>query len=178
MNTAWVGLGSNLGASVRVLEAAVHRIGALEATRLHGVSPAYRTSPWGGVSQPEFVNAVLAVDTEQAPRQLLENLLQIEKDLGRRRDGKRWGPRLIDLDLLVFADSRLNEPGLVVPHPHLHERAFVLAPLNDLAADLQVPGRGRVGDLLARLDPSDLDGLCLMADWNGSAWNIIESEVS
>lgn len=178
MTSAWIGLGSNLGASLSILRKAVASIARLEGTRVHGVSPAYRTPPWGMTNQPDFINAVLEIETEREPRQLLGNLQTIERDLGRSRNKEQWGPRQIDLDLLVFGSRRLNEPDLVVPHPHLHERAFVLVPLNELAPDLNVPGRGLVSELLARLDGAELEGLRVMADWNGSEWDINQREAS
>ncbi len=178
MNPAWIGLGSNLGASMRVLEAAVVGIGNLEHTQLQAVSPSYRTPPWGGVDQPDFVNAVVQVETAQTPGQLLENLLQIESELGRTRDGARWGPRVIDLDVLVYAESQLNEPDLIVPHPRLHERAFALMPLHDLSPELEVPGRASVRELLQRLDPGERDRLKVIAEWDGSGWITHQREVS
>ena len=161
-----------------ILGASIEHIAQLEGTRLKQVSPAYRTQAWGVVDQPDFINAVVAVDTTQNPRQLLENLLKIERELGRTRNGLRWGPRLIDLDLLVFSDLQLNEPDLVVPHPRLQQRAFVLAPLNDLSPALQVPGRGTVGELLLDLEEADRNSVQILAEWSGSDWNIIEREVS
>ena len=178
MTSAWIGLGSNLGASLSILADAVDGIRSLDATRLRDVSPAYRTPPWGVTNQPDFFNAVVEVETEQSPRQLLENLLEIEQRLGRRRNDQHWGPRLIDLDLLIYADRQLDEPDLIVPHPHLQERAFVLVPLNDLAPDLHVPGQGPVSDLLSRLDETERGSLRVMADWNGSEWNTKHREVS
>ena len=109
------------------------------------------TEPWGYAEQPRFVNAVAELETDEQPRALLERLLAIERELGRTREGPRYGPRTIDLDLLLYGDEQLDEPGLVVPHPQLHERAFVLEPLAELAPDLVVPGRGPLKALLSRL---------------------------
>jgi len=114
----------------------------------------YRSAPWGRADQPEFVNAVVALQTELTPRELLEALLKIERAAGRARDATRWGPRVLDLDILMFGDRLIDEPGLHVPHPHLHERAFVLLPLAEIAPDLIVPGHGRVDDLARRIDAS------------------------
>ncbi|MGH8213525.1 MAG: 2-amino-4-hydroxy-6-hydroxymethyldihydropteridine diphosphokinase, partial [Rhodanobacteraceae bacterium] len=108
----------------------------------------YRSAPWGNIEQPEFVNAVAELDTSLEPRELLDALLAIERAAGRERKGERWGPRVLDLDLLLHGARVLDEPGLTLPHPHLHERAFVLLPLNDVASDLEVPGRGLVRELL------------------------------
>lgn len=110
------------------------------------------TDPVGVVDQPRFLNGAAAVDTELSPQELLEALLAIERRLGRVRDGTRWGPRTIDLDLLLYGDDVLDEPGLRVPHPRLHERRFVLEPLAELDPGLVVPRTGRVSELLAALD--------------------------
>ena len=115
------------------------------------VSALRETDPLGLVDQPRFLNAAAAVDTDLSARDLLDVLLGVERVLGRTRDGPRYGPRTIDLDLLLYGDERIDEPGLDVPHPRLHERRFVLEPLAELDADLAVPGRGRVGELLAGL---------------------------
>jgi 2-amino-4-hydroxy-6-hydroxymethyldihydropteridine diphosphokinase len=104
-------------------------------------------------TQPDFVNAAALLDTTLEPRALLDALLGIERAFGRERR-ERWGPRTLDLDLLLYADAVIDVPGLHVPHPHLHERAFVLRPLADIAPDAMVPGQGWVADLLARVDAS------------------------
>jgi 2-amino-4-hydroxy-6-hydroxymethyldihydropteridine diphosphokinase len=110
------------------------------------------TDPVGVVDQPQFLNGAAAVDTELTPRALLEALLTIERRLGRVRDGTRWGPRIVDLDLLLYGDEVVDEPGLRVPHPRLRERRFALEPLLELDPELVVPGAGRVSDLVAALD--------------------------
>jgi 2-amino-4-hydroxy-6-hydroxymethyldihydropteridine diphosphokinase len=141
-HTAYVGIGANLGDRLAALRAAVRRLGRGPGTRVPRCSPVYETAPWGPVpDQPAFLNAVCEVVTTRAPRGLLAHLLAIEAALGRVR-GVAQGPRTIDLDLLLYDDLVLTEPGLVVPHPRLHERAFVLAPLADLAPDLRHPVRG------------------------------------
>ena len=109
------------------------------------------TEPWGYADQPRFLNAVAELETDEPPRALLARLLEIERELGRTREGPRYGPRTIDLDLLLYGDDRLDEPGLGLPHPRLHERAFVLEPLAELAPELVVPGFGPVKALLSRL---------------------------
>ena len=116
------------------------------------VSTFRETDPVGYEDQPRFVNAVVALETELGPRELLEQLLAVERALGRTRDGPRYGPRTIDLDLLVYGDDAFDEPGLHVPHPRLAERRFVLEPLFELAPDLVIPGAGPVSALLAGLE--------------------------
>ena len=147
MARAYIGLGSNLGDR----EAALR--GALELLRddVVAVSSFRETDPVGYLDQPRFLNAAAALETELEPRVLLERLLEVERELGRTRDGPRFGPRTIDLDLLLYGDRVVDEPGLVVPHPRLAERRFVLEPLAELDPDLVVPGLGRVRDLLAWL---------------------------
>jgi 2-amino-4-hydroxy-6-hydroxymethyldihydropteridine diphosphokinase len=146
MERAFVGLGSNLGDREATIRAALARLDGVVA-----VSPLRETDPVGFEDQPRFLNGVAAVDTELPPRALLERLLAIERELGRTRGGPRFGPRTIDLDLLVYGDLAVDEPGLTLPHPRLHERRFALEPLAELAPDLVVPGRGPVHDLLAGL---------------------------
>jgi 2-amino-4-hydroxy-6-hydroxymethyldihydropteridine diphosphokinase len=144
---AYVGLGSNLGDREQAIRNAAETI---EATRLSEIR---ETEPWGYADQPLFLNAVAEVETELGPRALLDELLDVERRLGRERGGgPRYGPRTIDLDLLLYGDEVIDEPGLTIPHPHLHERRFVLEPLVELDAALVVPGRGHVSDLLAALD--------------------------
>jgi len=147
VTTAYVGLGSNLGDREQAIRSAAEAIGA---TRLSALR---ETEPWGYEDQPLFLNAVAEIETELRPRELLEELLDVERRLGRvRGEGPRYGPRVIDLDLLLYGGETVSEPNLTVPHPHLHERRFVLEPLAELDADLVVPGLGRVSDLLAALD--------------------------
>ncbi len=154
MTRAYVGLGSNLGDREAMLRTAVDELGADPEIDVAAVSAARDTAPVGFVDQPRFLNAVAAVDTELPARELLDRLLAVERRLGRTRDGPRFGPRTIDLDLLLYGDERISEPGLDVPHPRLHERLFVLEPLAELDRDLVVPGRGPVAGLLAGLQSS------------------------
>jgi 2-amino-4-hydroxy-6-hydroxymethyldihydropteridine diphosphokinase len=142
---AYVGLGSNLGDREQLIRDAAALIGA---TRL---STIIETDPWGYEEQPRFLNAVAEVETDLEPLAFLAHLLDIERRLGRERIGPQWGPRTIDLDLLLFGDRVLDEPGLVVPHPRLRERRFVLEPLAELAPDLEIPGNGTVLAALAGL---------------------------
>jgi 2-amino-4-hydroxy-6-hydroxymethyldihydropteridine diphosphokinase len=155
VNPAWIGLGSNLGKPCVALRRAMALMDGLPGTQVRMVSPAYWTPPWGVTGQPDYLNAVVKLVTELAPRSLLDALLNIECQLGRRRGGERWAPRELDLDLLVYDDQMLLEPNLVVPHPRLHQRAFVLVPLNDISPGLVVPGQGRVADLLAALPAAE-----------------------
>ena len=152
MTTVYIGLGSNLADPPAQVEAGLRALARLPRTRLSAHSHLYLSAPWGRVDQPAFVNAVATLETELAPRDLLDALLALERAAGRERDGTRWGPRVLDLDRLVFGDRRIEEPGLRVPHPHLHERAFVLVPLAEIAPGLDIPGWGRVADLLAYID--------------------------
>ena len=147
MTRVFVGLGSNLGDREETIRAALSRLDGVVA-----VSHLRETDPVGFEDQPRFLNGVAALETELPPRELLDRLLEVERSLGRTREGPRFGPRTIDLDLLVYGDLELDEPGLTVPHPRLHERRFVLEPLAELAPDLVVPGRGPVRDLLAGLE--------------------------
>jgi 2-amino-4-hydroxy-6-hydroxymethyldihydropteridine diphosphokinase len=147
---AYVALGSNLGDREHTLLGAVDALAAEHGIRVLGVSRLIDTEPVGYVDQPRFLNGVLAIETELPPRELLDRLLLIERAFGREREGvPPQGPRTLDLDLLVYGDAEIDEPGLRIPHPRLHERAFVLAPLAELAPGLEVPGRGRVEALLA-----------------------------
>ncbi|TVQ87606.1 MAG: 2-amino-4-hydroxy-6-hydroxymethyldihydropteridine diphosphokinase [Chromatiaceae bacterium] len=147
---AYIGIGANLSAPEQQVEAALQALAVLATSRLVAVSPRYRTVPVGPVAQPDFINAVACLETRLDPGALLQALQQIELAQGRVRDGPCWGPRTLDLDLLLYNDLCLQAPGLQLPHPHLHQRAFVLIPLAAIAApDLHIPGRGRLGDLLA-----------------------------
>jgi 2-amino-4-hydroxy-6-hydroxymethyldihydropteridine diphosphokinase len=145
MTRAYVGVGANLGDREATIRAAIETLPAVVA-----VSKLRETDPVGVVDQPPFLNGAVALETELAPRDLLAVLLAVERELGRERR-ERWGPRTIDLDLLLYGDEAIDEPGLTVPHPRLHERRFALEPLVDLDPDVAIPGRGRVADLLAGL---------------------------
>lgn len=151
MPRAYVGLGSNLGDRERMLWGAVHMLAFNPEVDVVAVSSIRETDPVGFADQPRFLNAAAAVDTELDPRALLDLLLSVERELGRMREGSRFGPRTIDLDLLLYGDEVVDEPGLTVPHPRLHERRFVLEPLAELDPDLTVPEKGSVQALLAGL---------------------------
>jgi 2-amino-4-hydroxy-6-hydroxymethyldihydropteridine diphosphokinase len=148
---AYVGLGANLGPREGTLRRAVGLLASEDGVEVAAVSTLRETDPVGIVDQPRFLNGAVAVDTTLEPRRLLDVLLRIERELGRVRDGSRWGPRTVDLDLLLYGDEVVDEPGLRVPHPRLHERGFALEPLAELDPELEIPGRGRVSELLARL---------------------------
>jgi len=149
---AYIGIGSNLDDPARQVRAALDALKRLPRSTFVGASRLYRTAPWGNADQPPFVNAAAAISTALPPRELLEALLAIERAQGRVRGGERWGPRVIDLDILVYGDARIDEPGLRVPHPHLAERPFALLPLADLDPALEIPGLGLVYALVQRVD--------------------------
>jgi 2-amino-4-hydroxy-6-hydroxymethyldihydropteridine diphosphokinase len=151
--TACIALGSNLEDPREQVRRGFEALATLPQSRLLARSRLYRTSPWGITEQPDFINAAARLETSLTPRALLDALRTIESRAGRVR-GVRNGPRVLDLDLLLYGDRIVDEPGLVVPHPRLHERAFVLLPLADVAPELEVPGHGRIRDLLARVDAS------------------------
>jgi 2-amino-4-hydroxy-6-hydroxymethyldihydropteridine diphosphokinase len=128
---AYLGLGSNLGDRAAHLQSAVDGLAAADGVTVVAVSPVYETDPVGGPEQPEYLNAVVAVDTDRTARELLEIAQRLEHEAGRER-GERWGPRTLDVDVLLVGDDEVDEPDLVVPHPRLYERAFVMVPLADL----------------------------------------------
>ncbi|MBI3936603.1 MAG: 2-amino-4-hydroxy-6-hydroxymethyldihydropteridine diphosphokinase [Betaproteobacteria bacterium] len=156
--TAFIALGSNLDDPVSQVTRAFAGLGALPATRLVARSSLYRSTPVGYAGQPDFVNAVAQIETELAPRALLEALLALEAAHGRTRDFPN-APRTLDLDLLLYGDMMLHEPGLAVPHSRMHERAFVLVPLAEIAPQCAIPGRGPVAELAARADARGLTRL-------------------
>jgi 2-amino-4-hydroxy-6-hydroxymethyldihydropteridine diphosphokinase len=149
---AYVALGANLGDREATLRRAVELLAADPEIDVVRVSMLRETDPVGVVDQPRFLNGAAALETELSARELLDRLLAVERTLGRIRDGERWGPRTVDLDLLLYGDLQSDEPGLTVPHPRLHARRFALEPLAELAPDAVVPGRGPVSALLAALD--------------------------
>jgi len=148
---AFVGLGSNLGDRESVVREALRRLDALEGVTVVGVSTLRETDPVGYVDQPRFLNGAAEVETTLRPRALLEALLEVERSLGRTRTGPRYGPRVIDLDLLLYEDEALEERGLTVPHPRLHERAFALEPLLELDPALAAPRLGPLAPVLRKL---------------------------
>lgn len=159
---AYVGLGGNVGEAAAILRQALAALDGLPRTRLLRASRLYRTPPWGQRDQADFVNAVAALDTQLEARMLLDALLGIERDFGRERaiDGSdRWGPRTLDLDLLLHGTAEIDEPGLHVPHPHLHERAFALVPLLEIAPGIVIPGRGAASAALAAIAADGIEAL-------------------
>lgn len=150
---AYVGLGGNVGAVAETLRLATQALDALPGIRVKTASRFYRTPAWGVEDQPDFINAVVAVETTLEAQVLLQSMLRIEVEFGRHRAaGERWGPRTLDLDLLLYGDSRIDVPGLSLPHPRLHERAFVLVPLLEIAPDIAIPGQGPARDALSRVE--------------------------
>lgn len=150
---AYVGLGANLGDRESTIRRAVALLGGAVGVSVVATSTLRETEPWGPVPQPRYLNGVAAVDTELGPRELLDVLLEVERRLGRVRAAEeRWGPRTIDLDLLLYGEHVVDEPGLAVPHPRLRERRFALEPLVELAPAAIVPGQGTAAGLLAALD--------------------------
>jgi 2-amino-4-hydroxy-6-hydroxymethyldihydropteridine diphosphokinase len=151
---ACIGLGGNLGDVATAIDHALAALGGLPGTLVVQRSRLYRTKAWGMTAQPDFLNAAVVLSTTLSAEALLAELLLIERKAGRDRgtQSERWGPRALDLDLLLYGDAVIANPGLCVPHPHLHERAFVLVPLAEIAPDALVPGRGRVDALLMAVD--------------------------
>lgn len=150
--TAYLGLGSNLDDPAAQVARAVTTLGRLRDSRLLAVSRFYRNPPMGPQDQPDYVNAVVALETFLEPRELLAEMQAIERAQGRDRSGPRWGPRTIDLDLLAYGEQVIDEPQLHVPHPGVAERAFVLVPLAEIAPDARLPGLAPLATLLAGVD--------------------------
>ncbi len=149
MERIYIGLGSNLAEPRQQLQAALAAIAALPASQLVAISSFYASDPLGTADQPRYVNAVAALDTHLQPLELLDALQRIELEQGRVRKAERWGPRTLDLDILLFGQRCLAEERLTVPHYHMHARAFVLYPLAEIAADLQLPDGRSLAALLA-----------------------------
>jgi 2-amino-4-hydroxy-6-hydroxymethyldihydropteridine diphosphokinase len=156
---AYVALGSNLSEPARQVQAAFEALTELPDARLVARSSLWRSRPMGPQDQPDFINAAAGLLTTAEPRIFLAGLQAIERRLGKSAPAVRWGPRVIDLDLLVFGDLELDEDGLVLPHPGLHQRNFVLYPLAEIAAELQVPGLARVCRLLAGVPAAGVERL-------------------
>ena len=157
---AFVGLGGNLGDPAATLGAALQALDEVQGTRLLRASRLYRTPAWGVEQQPDFINEVVMLETRLGAPALLESLFVIERRHGRVREAEqRWGPRTLDLDLLLYGDAMIDEPGLRVPHPYLHERAFALLPLLEIAADVEIPGRGLARNAVSLLEKSNIQSL-------------------
>ena len=162
-STAWLSLGGNLGDPAKSMAAALRILDAEENTRVVAVSALYRTPPWGKTDQPDFLNAAAQLATRLSPRELLDLCLEAEQKLKRVR-AERWGPRLIDIDILLFDDVAVREPGLEIPHPRLSERAFVLAPLAEIAPALEIGGVP-AAEWLAKLETAGIERLPSRPNW-------------
>ncbi|GAA5159081.1 2-amino-4-hydroxy-6-hydroxymethyldihydropteridine diphosphokinase [Viridibacterium curvum] len=157
--SAWIGIGANIGDNpAEAVRGAITALGKAPHCRLQAHSALYRTAAIGGEPQPDYINAVARIETALGPALLLETLLAIEKQFGRVRSTPN-APRTLDLDLLLFSDRQINQHGLIVPHPRMHERAFVLAPLAEIDPDLEIPGRGIVSTLLAAVQDQSISTL-------------------
>ena len=151
---AYVGLGSNLHGPAGQLQAAIEMLGTLARTRLIAQSSLYRSAPFGGIEQPDFMNAAVSLLTQLTAQELLAEMRR-----GRDRDEVRWGPRVLDLDLLVYGGMTIAEPDLVVPHPGIAERNFVLLPLQEIAPELVIPGLGRLASLPVNVQEPQIERL-------------------
>jgi 2-amino-4-hydroxy-6-hydroxymethyldihydropteridine diphosphokinase len=150
---ACIGLGANLGDAAQTLRDAFQALAALPQTTLRARSQLYSTPAWGNLDQPAFVNAAAVLETRLPAPDLLAALLEIERRFGRVRDpAVHWGPRALDLDVLLYGEQSIDLPQLQVPHPYLHERAFALLPLSEIAPDAIIPGHGRVRDAVMRVE--------------------------
>ena len=163
MTLAVLGLGGNIGETRQLLAAAVARLAEHPGIRVEAVSALYRTPPWGKTDQPHFLNAAVRIETSLTARGLLNAVLSIERQFGRERS-QRWGPRTVDIDVLLFAGEAIDEPGLHIPHPRLTERAFALAPLVDVVPDAELSGR-RAADWLNHADRAGMVRLA-EPDWH------------
>lgn len=156
---AYVGIGSNLDDPIVHVTQAIAELSALCATGCIAHSSLYHSSPMGPADQPHYINAVVRLRTELKPLELLDELLNIERAHGRIRTAERWGPRTLDLDILLYGDRRINEPRLSVPHPGAHERAFVLYPLVEIDPEIYIPGRGTIAELISHCPRGELKRL-------------------
>jgi 2-amino-4-hydroxy-6-hydroxymethyldihydropteridine diphosphokinase len=163
LTVAVLGLGGNIGDSRKTLAAALDLLARHPGIGVEAVSALYQTPPWGKTDQPPFLNAAVRIETSLTPRGLLDAVLAVERQLGRERS-ERWGPRTVDIDILVFGREAIDEPGLHIPHPHLIERAFALAPLIDVMPDAELSGRPAADWLKA----ADRAGMARLAepDWH------------
>ncbi|SFN16944.1 2-amino-4-hydroxy-6-hydroxymethyldihydropteridinediphosphokinase [Izhakiella capsodis] len=156
MTLVYLALGSNLAEPLRQVESALLALNAVPQTSLIRLSAFYRTPPYGPPYQPDFLNAVAELDTALTPLALLDHTQRIELEQGRERKAERWGPRTIDLDILLFGDLTLNTPRLILPHYDMHNRAFMLLPLVELSPGITLPNGKKAADLLAGLDSSTI----------------------
>lgn len=152
MNRVFLALGSNLADPLHQVRAALDALAALPQTQLVSTSSFWRTPPYGPPDQPDYLNAAVALDTELTPETLLDNTQRIELEQGRVRKDHRWGPRTLDVDIMLFGNMTLNTPRLIVPHYDMHHRAFMLVPLLEIAPDITLPDGRRAAELLDQLD--------------------------
>ena len=157
--SAYVGIGSNLDDSVCLVQESIELLHKSEHCLVSAQSVLYRSEPWGFHDQPQFINAVCRIRTTLKPNELLENLLQIEARLGRVRGDMKFGPRRIDLDLLLYAEFSTKSENLTLPHPRMHERRFVLEPLVEMDSNIEIPGKGKAIDLLLECQDQGLERL-------------------
>jgi 2-amino-4-hydroxy-6-hydroxymethyldihydropteridine diphosphokinase len=156
---AYVGIGSNLDDPVAQVREAFEELDAIPDSVLVARSSLYSSKPMGPADQPDYVNAVAAIDTLLSPEELHKELRSIEDRQGRERGGEKWGPRVLDLDLLLYGKKRINTPDLTVPHPGLHERDFVIIPLAEIAGNLNIPGHGQLHSLIRNCETHSLKKL-------------------
>lgn len=160
---ACIGIGANLGHPLDAVRHGMQALEALPSSRVLATSRLYRTPAWGRLDQPDYINAAVVLQTGLAAQALLEHLLQIERKAGRKRGAEiasmRWGPRVLDLDILLFGEQTINEQGLRVPHPHLYERAFALVPLAEIAPNAMFPGHGSVAAALRLVDVGGVEAV-------------------
>lgn len=166
---AWIGLGGNLVDSVDALNRALDQLNGHPGIESVRASSLFRSAPWGLSEQDDFVNAVAELETSLEPEQLMTLLLEIEARLGRRREGPRWGPRLVDLDLLSYQDEIRQSGFLQLPHPRMHQRAFVLVPLLQLCPGFVIPGIGKARDCLGQLDADEIGSVQPLNTSNGKS---------
>jgi len=159
MTRVYIGIGSNLQQPIRQVQHALSALASLTDCQFIAQSRLYRSAPMGPQDQPDFINAVAALETTVSAHALLASLHAIEQAQGRTRNGERWGPRTLDLDILLFGEECINQPELQVPHPGLHERNFVLYPLHEIAPNLIIPGLGALTGLMALCPASGLEPL-------------------
>ena len=151
MKIAYIGLGSNMHSPIKQIKSAIKLIEEIASTEITDVSSLYKSKPVGPQDQDDYINAVVKIETELMPYELLERIQEIEKQHGRIR-GERWGPRVIDLDILMFGNKIMTDQKLTIPHPEIHNRSFVLVPLAEIDSDCEIPGKGLISDLLATID--------------------------
>ena len=156
MSRAYIALGSNLDGPQRHVRSALSQLDTLPGTRMRRQSPLYRSPPVGPPGQPDYINAVVELETTLAPHALLDQLQSMEAAHGRLRTGERWGPRTLDLDLLLYDELQINDARLTVPHPQMVKRDFVLRPLLDIAPCIHIPGLGEARAILAAMKPGIL----------------------